>query len=200
MQGAFGGNGQGTKTATAGTKIRYLMQPNINGYTRVTKIVYTAAGTAHTLTLLRPIGRSTASAAAAASATALPVAAEMGPSGNALAANDLIAVRETDGVTRFYTVSAVPGGYPGNVTINALVAGVALGGKIWNFGVEADTNPADGNAHPAVAGTASVTSTYQDSDGGVVATFAKDDPILFTSDNATAAGTLNQLTFSFTQF
>lgn len=197
MQGAFGGNGYGNLTQTAGTKIRYLVPPFPGAVSRITKVVYTAAGTAHTLTFLRPIGRTTAAATGAAGQANVSFAAEPGAGANILAANDNVAIRETDGITRNYLVSSVPGAYPGTVVLTTnLVAGVVSGSKIWNLGVETDTDPATGLAHPALAGTASVTSTYQDSDGGVVGGTAQDDPILFSSNNATAAGTLNHLTHS----
>lgn len=193
---AFGGNGQGTRTAAAGTRIRYLMQPNTQGRLRVSKAVYTAQGTAHTLTFLRPIGRTTASSAAAAGQAVINLTADPGPAGNLIAANDLLAIRETDGVTRLYVVSSVS---TLAITLTAnLAAGAAAGAKVWNFGVAADTNPADGAAHPAFAGTASAATTYEDRENGVVATFERDDPILFDSDNATAAGTLNQISWGFT--
>lgn len=196
---SFSGNGAGNLTATAGTAIRYLMPPHTQGRTRVSKCVYTAAGTAHTLTFLRPIGRTTAAANAAAAQADVSFATQPGASGNNLAANDLVAIRETDGVTRLYTVNAVPGSYPGTVTLTGnLVAGVAAGAKIWNFGVVADTNPADGAAHPGLAAGASATTTYEDREAGVVAGFATDDPVLFNSNNATAAGTLVHLTWAHT--
>lgn len=190
---SFAGNGRGTKTAAAGTKIRHLIQPNQQGRTRVSKVVYTAAGTAHTLTFLRPIGRTTTTAATAAAVAVINLTADPGVTGNLIAANDLLAVRETDGVTRLYVVSSVS---TLAITLTAgLTAGVASGGRVWNFGVSGDTNPADGEAHPAFAGTASATVTYSDAEGGIVATFLQDDPILFESDNSTAAGTLNQLSW-----
>ena len=156
---AFGGNGTGNLTATAGNAIRYLIQPHSQGFTRVTKNVYTAQGTAHTLTFLRPIGRTTASAGASSGQANVSFTGQAGPSGNLLAANDLVAIREIDGVTRFYVVSSVPGGYPGTVVLTSnLVAGVAAGEKIWNFGIVGDTNPADGATHPSLRGIASQTT------------------------------------------
>lgn len=191
----FAGNGTGTLTQTAGTKIRYLIQPNKQGKARVSKVVYTAAGTAHALKFLRPIGRTTASAAAAAGQAVINLAADPGVSGNLIAANDVLAIRETDGVTRVYTVQSVS---TLAITLTGnLVAGAAAGAKVWNFGVEADVNPADGVTHPSFAGTASTTVTYEDRENGVVATFNVDDPILFSSDNVTAAGTLNMLSFGY---
>ncbi|AWM38711.1 hypothetical protein GobsT_30980 [Gemmata obscuriglobus] len=192
----FGGNGTGNLTQSAGTRIRYLIQPNRNGRARVTKCVYTAGATAHPLTFARPLGRTTASAAAAAGQAVINLTSDPGPSGNGIAANDLLAIRETDGVTRLYTVQSVSA-LAITLTSN-LVAGAAAGAKVWNFGLVTDVNPADGVAHPSISGIAGQTTTYEDREGGLFATFVTDDPILFDSGNATNAGTLQQLNWSFT--
>lgn len=192
---SFSNNGTGTLTATAGTAIRYLVQPNRNGKVRASKLVYTAGATAHTATFLRPIGRTTTTSATAASGTVINLTADPGPSGNGIATNDLIAIRETDGVTRLYTVSSVS---TLAITLSSgLVAGVASGGKVWNFGVTGDTNPADGAAHPAFALASGAATTFTD-DNGFVATFATDDPLLLSVNNATNAGTLNQFSWGYT--
>ena len=61
----FKGNGLGQATAAAGTAITRLLPPEPSGRTRLTRLVYTAGVTAHTLTGCRPIGRTSASAAGA---------------------------------------------------------------------------------------------------------------------------------------
>lgn len=199
----FGGNGSGGQTQTAGTVIRQLVPPNRLGYTRVTKVVYTCAGTAHTVTCLRPLGKTTiASAGAAGQAvinlTADPgVAAAYGGISNAIAANDLVAIRTaSDGITRLYTVSSVAT-LAITLTGNLSVA-VAAGDTVWFFGITTDTDGRTGAAHPALLPPASATTTYEDREGGVVASVAKDEPILVSSNNATAAGTLAQLSWCYT--
>lgn len=192
---SFSNNGTGTLTAVAGTAIRYLVQPNRNGKVRASKMVYTAGATAHTATFLRPIGRTTASAAAASGQAVINLTADPGVSGNLIAANDLLAIRETDGVTRLYTVSSVS---TLQITLTSnLTAGAAAGAKVWNFGVTGDTNPADGAAHPAFALASGAATTFTD-DNGFVATFATDDPLLLSINNATNAGTLNQFSWGYT--
>jgi len=196
MDSPFGGNGVGGVTAAAGTRFRFLIPPRLRGYTRVSKLVYTAGATAHTVTACRPIGKTTASAASTATATVINLNADPGPSGNALAANDLLAVRETDGVTRLYTVSSVA---TLSITLTGgLTAGLAAGGSVWNFGVTGDTDPTIGRAHPTWRGVASDTSTYEDREGGVVAGHEADAPILIDSDNATDQGYLDLLSWSYT--
>jgi hypothetical protein len=187
----FNGNGLGQITAAAGTRIRRLLPPAPNGRLRLVRFIYTNSTTAHTLTAARPIGRSTATAAAASGQAVVSVASEMGVTGNLLAANDLVAVREVDGVTRLYTVSAVPASYPGNVTLTGnFTSGVGQGARVWNFGILTDVDPVTGLAHPTFALPASATTTLADETAGVVATHVPDDPILLDSDNATAAGTV----------
>jgi hypothetical protein len=202
MHGAFGGNGHGKVTQTAGTVIQQLVPPYIGAITRLTRFSYTAAGTAHTGTVMRPIGSTTFTAAAAASATVVNLTADPGTATNGIAANDYVAIRETDGVTRAYKVSSVS---TLAVTLaSGLVAGVAAStatspSKLWFFGITTDTDPATGLAHPSFTLTASATVTEADSDGGVVASVAADQPLLFNSDNGTAAGTLVSTRWCYTK-
>lgn len=195
---AYGGYGFGKKTIAFGTRIQRLVPPKVGGILRITNLVYTAAGTAHLLTLARPIGRTTLSAAAAGAQAVVNLTADPGAAiSNAIAANDYVAVRETDNVTRFYKVSSVS---TLAITLTAnLVTGAAAGAKFWFFGILTDTDPVTGEAHPTFDGTASVTSTYTDREVGVVATLQADDPILFDSDNGTATGILAQLSFGYTK-
>ncbi len=196
---AFGGNGIGNKSVAFGTTITFLVPPSGTtkpGRTRISKCVYTAAGTAHTLTFLRPINKTTASSAAASGQAVINLTADPGVTGNLIAANDLLAVRETDGVTRLYVVSSVSSlaiTLTGNLT-----AGAAAGAKVWNFGIVSDTDPAIGMAHPSLRGIASATTTYSDTDAGLFAGHENDSPILFSSNNATATGTLEQLNWAYT--
>jgi hypothetical protein len=187
-------------TAAAGTPIRFVIPPFFNGIGRLISLSYVNSTTAHTLTACRPIGRSFVTAATAAAGTVINVGTQLGVTGNLLAANDLVAVREVDGVTRLYTVSAVPASYPGNVTLGAgLVAGVVQGARVWNFGVTGDTDPVTGLAHPTFNLAASATTTLFDDVAGVVAGHVQDSPILLNSNNATAAGTLTAGVFCYTR-
>ena len=199
----FGGNGFGTTTQTAGTVIQVLVPPDRRGFTRVSKFVYTAQGTAHTGTFLRPLGRTTVAAAAAAAQTDLVLTANPGTTAayggitNGIAANDFIAVRtKSDNITRLYKVSSVS---TLTITLTAnLTVALAVGDDVWFFGITTDTDGRTGQAHPAFTLTASAATTVSDSDGGVVASLLPDEPILFNSNNATAAGTLNQLNYAYT--
>jgi hypothetical protein len=198
MNGAFGGNGGGSKTAAANTEITFLVPPDVRGYTRVTKAVYRSGSTAHTLTTMRPLGRTTAAAVAAISQAVVSLTAQP-QSGNNVAANDYIAIRHSaDGVTRLYKVSSVSS-LDITMTANFTVA-VAAGDKVWFFGAIGDTDPLTGYAHPTFLPPASATTTFEDREAGIVATHAKDDPIAVHSGNATAQSWLELTAWTYTQY
>lgn len=196
----FGGKTHGKVTAAAGTVFTACLQPRAGGFTRVSTLRYSTGNTAHTITMMRPIGRTTAAAAANAATNTLTLTADPNPSGNALAANDYIAVRESDGITRQYTASAW-NSTTKVVTINSnFVAAVAVGTKVWGFGVIGDTDPNAGGAHPTVpSGAANTTVTYTDAVGGVVASHEQDSPILLHSGNATGAGSIDVVNYAYTK-
>lgn len=198
----FGGNGSGGFTQTAGTVIRYLVPPDSRGFTRITKLVYTCGSTAHTVTCLRPLGKTTVAAAAASGQTDFVLTANPGTTAayggisNGIAANDLVAIRTaSDGITRLYTVSSVS---TLTVTLSGnLTVALAADDDVWFFGITTDTDGRTGAAHPALLPPASATTSYEDREGGVVASMAKDEPILVNSNNATNAGTLAQVSYCY---
>lgn len=199
INGIFGGNTLGRKSVAFGTAINRLVPPFRGKTTRISKMVATAAGTAHTVTVMRSIGRTKVTTAAAASATAITVDAINGtlsPTGNNLAGSDLVAFRETDGVTRQYTVSSVSGNV---ITLSAgLTAGVAAQADVWNFGVAGDTDPKTGEAHMVFTVPASATTTFSDDSAGVAASNLPDEPLLLQQNNATATGTIEQVSYGYT--
>jgi hypothetical protein len=193
---AFGGNVFGTATATAGTVINAIVPPRRDAIARVPQLRYTAAGTAHAITGMRSIGRTKVAAAGASGQAVVTVQANPGPAGNALAANDWLAIRHGDGVTRLYQVSSITGTA---VTMTAsLAATVAVGDDIWMFGAVSDTDPRIGTPHPQFAAAANATTTLADDTTGVLCSHAKDEPLLLQSNNVTAAGSFNLLTTTYT--
>jgi hypothetical protein len=192
-----GGNGFGKLTQTAGTVISRLLPPRSGAYTRLMKLVYTAAGTAHVLTVMRAIGtRVKLSAGASASQAVISLTANPGPSTNLLAANDYLCLKHDDGVYRLHKVSSIA---TLDVTLTANLPAVAsINSPVWMFGVAADTDPTIGEAHNSLRGVASVTSTYVDDSpngAGLFASHNTFEPLLVQSDNATAAGTLEQCNY-----
>jgi hypothetical protein len=110
-------------TVAFGTVITDFVPPMGNVKTKMTYISYTAAGTAHTVTILRSLAKTNVRVAAAASATSLILNRDPGNySGNAtldgrsytpsvannlIAANDYILVQKADGGWLLTTCSAV---------------------------------------------------------------------------------------------
>lgn len=199
----IGGNGLGKLTQAFGTLIQRLIPPKSGAITRLTTLVYTAQGTAHVITVLRSIGKTKLSSAASASQAVINLVADPGPtipSANPIAANDYVAMQSDDGVTRLYKVSSVA---TLAITLTSNVVYAASAGRpVWFFGITTDTDPNTGEAHPTLRGVASQTTTYTDvnNDGaGIFATHNTFEPLMINSDNATAAGTLEQSTWKWTQ-
>lgn len=194
-----GGNGHGGATQNAGTLIQFVVPSRGNQITRVTRLSYLDSGTAHTITIMRPIGRTTVAGAAAVGQTLLNFTSEPGLGANTLAANDFVVIQEKDGIQRVYKISAVPTSYPGQVTLASnLVAGCLGNEPVWNYGITTDTG-VDGNAHPFFTSLAtSAIQTFTDSDSGIVAGFKPGDPLLLNSNNATNAGKLSNIVWCYT--
>lgn len=194
-----GGGGFGKLTQTAGTVISRLIPPKSGNITRLTKLVYTADTTAHTVTVCRPIGtRVKLSSGASAGQAVINLSADPGPSGNGIAANDFICLKHDDGVYRLHKVSSVS---TLAITLTANLSVVASANQpVWFFGAIADTDPNIGEAHNSLRGIASATTTYEDApDGaGLFASHNTFEPLLVQSNNATAAGTLEQLNWKWT--
>lgn len=192
---ATSGYGRGKKTATAGTRIRALIPGSARSYGYVTFLSYTAQGTAHTLTLMRGQSDSKATAAVAEGGTALVVNdALLDGGGNAIAASDVLAIQTVDGNWYIDVVSAYSASTK-TITLTSGPAtgsgGIAKGGKVVCYGVAGDTNHGDFQ----FAGTASATTNYPAvaHGGPLCRSRERNEPIVFDSDNATAAGTLQAL-------
>jgi hypothetical protein len=199
---AFGGNGDGNKTATAGTVINYLIPPNVRGFARLTTLAYKDAGTAHTLTILRPLAKTATVGSAAAAQANIVLASNPGtsfPTADAIAGGDWLAITETDGVTRVYQVSSVTSLTQVTLSSN-LVAGTVNNSPVWWFGVAGDVDQLHtGSTHPQWNSNAnSSLFTLTESNSGIVAGLTKGDPLLFQSNNITAAGNLQQIAWSYT--
>lgn len=216
LSNAVGGNTLGLLTQTLGTVINALVPASRLGRAVIASLLYLCAGTAHTLTFLRAIGRCGITQATAAAGTVIYIDRNPGPTGdgstgsadnnnypqgvtaNLLVASDLIVIRETDGVQRVYTVSAVDTTNPLKVTLTgALTAGVDAKSTLWMLGVLADVDPSYGLAHPTRLAVVSVVNTYSGNVSGVHGTYRDDEPILVQSNNATAAGSFNSVEYAY---
>lgn len=243
--GVYGAFSFGSKTAAAGTEFLSIIPPrtlqgsavgllavasNIPtwwsgtyGYSHITKLVYTTAGTVHALQLLRPLNWTTANGAVAPNATSLTLAANpgtystnyrypktsttQGPAAiadNNIAANDFIACQLVDGSWFFSKVTSVS-----SLTLTLTTAtpnvtggGIADGTPIFFFGAPGDSDPATGVAQFSTTTTASQTrqTILEDTVLGAFHSLHPGDPLLFYSPNTTAAGTLDYLAGYYSKF
>ena len=213
--------GWGKLTQNAGTVITRLITPMQNMFTRLLYLVYTAGATAHTLTVMRPLGVTTFTADAASGQAVVNIAEDPGAystntggtprtANNGIAANDFVVYEAADGTYVLDTVSSVST-LAITLSNNLPTGGVVEGGKFWFFGVIGDTNPADALAHPQFTLAASTVTTLGGSPGeavgGIVGTIphgelwadmdvrhdGKNQPLIIHSGNATNAGVLEQV-------
>jgi hypothetical protein len=182
------------KTETAGTEILQVIEPSMKGAkSRITSVIYTCGSTAHTLSLMKALAKTTTTAAKVATDTTLPVTSASFLN-QTIAANDFIVVKHTDGTYGAYKVSGISSL---TLTINALSADVAAGSPVWVMGAIGEAE------HRQILVIASVMNQFRDPTGGLCTTgyrsvysgtvykrSGNDDPILVHSGNATAAGVL----------
>lgn len=156
----------GKVTQAANTAITRLIPPELGLFTTVADLRYLAAATAHTLTILRPIGKTYASAAAAAAQAVINIVKDPGDydnfgtintANNLIAANDYCVYQSADGTYVLDTVSSVSS-LAITMTGNVPTSTVLKGAPFWFFGITTDTNPANNEAHPAFTMTAAGTT------------------------------------------
>ncbi len=193
---AVGGGSVGKATASAGTVINLLVPPRLGAYSRITGYCYNCGTTGHTLTVLREQGRTTLSAAAASGQAVVALTADPGAAvSNPVAANHWVAWSNGDGTYSFGQVNSVSGL---NVTLKAnLGKALTAGLTFWLLGATTDTDPSTGVAFQQVDVPAStLTQLYDDRTGaGLFNTQYRWSPLLVQSNNATAAGTIEVVTY-----
>ncbi len=174
----------GSLTQVADTIITRLIDPHRGCFTTVADVWYTASTTAHTLTVMRPLGFTTVSSAAAAAQAVINITADPGVyshfgtidvADNAIAANDFVCYQTADGTYTFDKVASVSG-LAITMTNNVPTSTVLKGAPFWFFGIITDLNPADGLAHPkftlAASGTTKLGTDPGDTLGGIVSSIA----------------------------
>lgn len=192
------GDSFGLVSVAFGTVINRLLPARKGAYTRLQKLVYTAGGTAHTITLMRSLGRTTTTADAAASQAVINIAANPGPTGNSLAGSDYVAYRTDAGLFVLDTVASISS-LAVTLTTSLAVA-LSAGADLWMFGVAADTDPLTGSAHGSLRGVANATTSYFEDLIGLCCSHNPDEPILIQSNNATATGYIDQATYAHTPY
>lgn len=185
----------GKKTESAGTEITVLVPPVASLFARLTTLRYRAAGTAHTLTALKQLGETTVASTAAAGQAVVNVSADPGTGtvAGGIAAGDFLAVEKSDGTYHVGKVSSVAT-LAITLTANVPTGGFAAWARVLFFGAPAD------HTGTQFSGTASTLESYQDEASGVVASASRNQGVLVHSDNATAAGTLEQVAAAYTTF
>jgi len=139
-------------TETAGTVIFDGVQPSINSVAKINSLFITSGSTAHTWYIMKALGYSTTTAAAAAGATEIVVAALAFDPLQTLATNDYIAVQLTSGDYFFALVTGVS---TLTLTVAALPQAVLSGAKVWYFGAFGDTG------HDQIKPPVSITTPIQ---------------------------------------
>jgi hypothetical protein len=197
--------GFGRTTQTAGTVITQVVPPQKRKKTKLTRVAVTAAGTAHTLTVLRALGRTTVKAVAAAAQAVFTCLLDPGDysatpvkrvADNAMAANDYLLIKCPDGTYFLGIISSVAApGSDGSVevtlTANLPTGGFAAGAPVWFFGITTDLDPQTAVAHPAFPIGASAQTVLYNEGGVVLESMLPDSPLLLYDNNATAAGSID---------
>jgi len=200
----YTGRGWGKITQTAGTAIVRLITPVFNAVTRLIYLLYTAGSTAHTITVLRPLGKTTVASAAAGGQAVINITNDPGkysttyPGGvsnvadDPIAANDYVVYQTADGNYVCDSVSSVST-LAITMSNNVPSSGVLAGAPFWFFGITSDINPADGLAHPQFDTTASAQTTLGGSAGQFPAGFVGSiaHPSFFASGGATAGNNMD---------
>jgi hypothetical protein len=182
----------GKKTETADTAIVRTIPPHKTSsgdrsYTRLTSLFYRCGTTAHTLTVMRPLGTTTLSAAALAAQAVINLVADPG----SIAANDYLVIEKPDGTFHTAIVSSVAT-LAITLTANVPTGGFASGAKVWFMGVAADQSD-DVYELPA-----STLTKYEDAAVGFAGTAGSYEPLIVYIDNGTAAGFLQQVCAAYT--
>lgn len=198
----FGHKSYGRITQSAGTKIVRVVEPSSGAFTVLTYLEVTVGATAHTLTVMKPLGVTTLSAAAAAAQAVINLTADPGDytgvqtADNGIAANDRLIIELPDGTFHQDIVSSVAT-LAITMTNNIPTGGAAAGAKVWFYGVEANSSPFDALAHAVYTLPANGTKIFGGSPGDSIAGWfgsnAREEPLLLIIDNATNASVLERV-------
>ena len=189
----------GVHTENAATPINSLVPPRRNCHARIKRVNYTPGATSHTLYAMRPLARTTASAAASASQAVVNLTADPGTGtvAGGIAANDWCVLELADGTFQLNKVASVAT-LAVTFTDN-LSAAMVSGARVWFLGA-----PANGHATFSLP-TGSTTTLPADASGSsnmlgtdLAGTDGPDEPLVLHIDNVTNAGTLNSASCVYT--
>lgn len=192
----YGANGLGYKTAAAGTEIIHQIPPSKEGVVRITSLSYLDTGTAHGIYILRELAKTTLASAAISGATTFT--GLTAPSPTTFVANGFCSVECDGGVTHASKITSWTAASGTLIIGTGLTAAAAAGNRVWNHGNLTATDAGTGLAHPYFLTVINTTLSLPPT--GVPALIAanKDDsPVLVISNNPTAAGKFNALTYCY---
>jgi hypothetical protein len=189
----------GNATAAIATVIRRLIPPFKKSWTTIFRIRYTSAGTAHTVQVRMALGVATMSTASLISATSVvlnaqPYAGRIAAVGDVVVFERLLQGRfvydlnvltsvSSDGKT--LGVAATPAAYPVNT-------------RMWLMSKSTDTIPGYGPQEallPPVSATTEFPNSAANAFGSLFTAPFEDSPLVLESDNITAAGSFNLVSY-----
>ena len=200
----------GRKTAGGGTAFQLWTPARKLGRAKISKMAFTCAATAHTLTAMTELSHTTVVGVVAASATTFKIARDPGKfaannladgrrvtqsADIAIAANHWYAVRLPDDTIFLDQVSSVTTNADGTVTVTP-TATIPTGGFLanavfWFYGATTSVNPNTSLAHQSWLGTVNAQLPLGDDGGSVVEAQFRDSPIILYDNNATNAGSID---------
>jgi hypothetical protein len=178
-------------TESAGTAIEKGIKGNPTGRLALQTLLYTGAGTAHTLSLMYAEGtgsRNTVDGDTSSGQKDVDTVDDpKDPAGNAAASDDVVAYQLKDGSWEFNTVDSVSSK---TITLNNNIGapGIADGAKINIIGAQGD------GAEFQLSAEASAQKEFKGEPYLVAPYFG--EPLWFHSPNGTDAGTLNEILFA----
>lgn len=220
----FGSGGEG------GSPILYKLNesgtPNWMGqggaFTNLNTLIYTTAGTAHSVAVMQPLNFTTFAAAVAKNSTSISLTEDPGTyatvyrfptyndvdpaiANNTIAAGDYVAYQLDDGSWRLDTIaSGTQAG--GNLvlttgTANVDGATIAAGNILFFYGISTDVHPVTGAAHWITTTIASTNrqSLLQEGVFGGIRSLFRGLPLLIYSNNDTAQGRMNHASGYYSQ-
>lgn len=181
--------GYGYKTESAATAITQDIPGKPGKRIAVRAFGFKCGATATTVTFMQGLGSGTTSAAAASGASQITLTAEIGPSGNSVAANDILAIVQDNGTYLFTKCRSVA-----TLTLDlctVLSGAAAAGAAVYDLGVAADT----GNSPYVLTISTQTTAVL---DGGIFYGKGKGYPMRVNHANdAAAAGSISYITIDY---
>ena len=176
----------GYKTATTATAITQTIPGRPGKRLAIRAYSFGCGATATNAYFMQVLGSGAVATDVASGGSVITMDAEIGPSGNALAASDWVAIVQDDGTYHFSIVGVVTTSC--NITLCTVVTDtIADGNAIYDLGVYGDTG------HYLIKLTAT-TGDHAELDGGIMVAAAKNYPMIcYHANDAAAAGSIRYI-------